>query len=185
MKGANMTPADRRKWERLLAGMLPRSRAFAAEVGPAVFGALRKAILDLSWRHTNPETAGLSDDEMVELIFEYRDRGLVAIPMSRDGDMVSGTIEVLDTATEPVRILEAAFRRQPIDPRRHDSTRRAAVHRCRRDGRRVRFPARRPRRYLDAAQLRSQRRARPITESKVAQRHCSPCQRGAACTGAA
>jgi hypothetical protein len=116
MKGANMTPADRRKWERLLAGMLPRSRAFAAEVGPAVFGALRKAILDLSWRHTNPETAGLSDDEMVELIFEYRDRGLVAIPMSRDGDMVSGTIEVLDTATEPVRILEAAFRRQPTLP---------------------------------------------------------------------
>ena len=68
---------------------------------------------------------------------------------------------------------------------RDDPARRAAVHGHRRDAGRVRLPAERARRHLDAAQLRSERRARPLPQGAIAQRRRPAGRRRAAGAGAA
>ena len=83
------------------------------------------------------------------------------------------------------RILGAPFRRRAGRDRADDSTRRAAVHDCRRHAGGIRFPAQRQHRCLDAAQLRPQRRARTIAQGQVAQRRRSPRRRRHTGPGAA
>ena len=73
---------------------------------------------------------------------------------------------------------------QDVD-RADDSTRRPAVHDCRRHAGGIRFPAERQRRCLDAAQLRPQRRARTIAQGAVAQRRRPPRRRRHTGAGAA